>query len=132
MDSRFEDRNYARDPRNCAPGQVPMIEIEQSDGSYLEVELPWRWAVCPVCDGKGTHVNPSIDCNGISAEEFAEDPDFHESYLRGDYDQECNRCGGRTTVPQVDVDRLSPKEAEAWREHERAERQAWHERCYEY
>jgi hypothetical protein len=60
--------------------------------------------VCPVCDGNGSHVNPAIDCNGLTAEDFADDPDFAEDYFRGAYDQPCNRCGGRSTVRVLDRD----------------------------
>jgi hypothetical protein len=63
------------------------------------VEIPLRFEVCPVCDGKGKHVNPSIDSHGISADEFAEDPDFARAYFRGRYDVPCNGCGGRRVVP---------------------------------
>jgi hypothetical protein len=62
------------------------------------------YEVCPTCDGKGTHVNPSIDCCGLTAEDFAEDPDFAESYHRGMYDQPCNQCRGRRVVPEPHPD----------------------------
>jgi len=45
------------------------------------------------------HVNPSIDANGISAETFAEDPDFAEAYHRGDYNVPCYECDRRRVVP---------------------------------
>ena len=96
--SIIEELNYARDPRNCDAAMAPVVYMD--DGS--EEPLPVKWAVCDVCEGKGTHVNPSIDCNGISPEAFAEDPDFAEDYSSGMYDQPCNHCKGRTTVPVVD------------------------------
>lgn len=58
------------------------------------------FAVCPTCEGRGSHVNPGIDAEGLSAEDFAEDPDFEESYFRGDYDVPCAECGGARVVPQ--------------------------------
>lgn len=58
-----------------------------------------EWGVCPLCRGRGRHVNPSVDAHGLSAEDFYEDPDFAKSYLEGDYDIICNLCNGRTTVP---------------------------------
>lgn len=97
----IEDGNYARDPRNCKRDPERIILIDD-DG--LEHELPTVWEVCPVCDGNGSHVNPAIDCNGLTAEDFADDPDFAEDYFRGAYDQPCNRCGGRSTVRVLDRD----------------------------
>ena len=47
------------------------------------LELPMKRVVCGTCRGTGSHVNPSIDCNGITAEEFAEDPEFAEAYFGG-------------------------------------------------
>lgn len=101
----IDDYNYARDPRNCKrdPERIYVYE-DQPDGSQIERQIPTRWAVCPVCDGKGSHVNPSIDSGGLTGEDFADDPDFAESYRRGDYDQPCNRCGGRSTVRVPDRD----------------------------
>lgn len=53
-----------------------------------------RWIICVVCDGDGTTVNPAIDGNGLSAEDFHDDPDFAEEYMRGTYDIACRACGG--------------------------------------
>jgi hypothetical protein len=64
-----------------------------------EIILPLEWGVCPTCRGEGSHVNPSIDSHGLSAEDFYEDPDFAESYHRGDYDVPCHECGGNRVVP---------------------------------
>lgn len=69
-------------------------------------EFPAKYAVCDLCDGKGTHVNPSIDAHGISADEFDNDPDFAEDYMRGRYDVQCYACNGLRVVPVVDRDRL--------------------------
>jgi hypothetical protein len=75
------------------------------DGSGPPIEVVLKWEVCPTCEGRGKHVNPAIDSHGLSAEDFAADPDFREDYMRGLYDQPCNECGGRRVVPEVDPDR---------------------------
>jgi hypothetical protein len=111
----LERMNAANDARECEPADAPVLYLE--DGT--EKKLPTRWVVCPVCDGKGSHVNPAIDCHGISAEEFAEDPDFAESYAAGEYDQTCNKCQGRTTVRAVDLDALTPEERAAYQRQQR-------------
>jgi hypothetical protein len=81
-----------------------------TDDDDTEIEIPATFAVCGTCDGKGSHVNPSIDAHGITPDEFAEDPDFAESYFRGDYDQPCNECHGLRVVPVVDDSRATPEQ----------------------
>lgn len=100
----IDDLNYLHDARTQGPAKKPILYLD--DGS--EIELPTKWAVCPVCDGRGSHVNPSIDASGIPAEQFQDDPDFAEQYWNGTYDQTCTRCKGRTTIPVVDWDQMSP------------------------
>lgn len=108
--STIDDLNYANDPRNCAGAEAPVLYLE--DGT--ELQLPVKWVVCTVCDGKGSHVNPAIDAGGISAEQFHDDPDFADEYRRGTYDQTCNRCRGRTTVPGVDWTQLTAEQRTAY------------------
>lgn len=122
----IDDFNYFSDRRARAtiPG-IPtvILEVIDEDGERFdeERELPWRWGVCPVCEGKGSHVNPAIDCNGLTADDFAEDPDFAEDYFSGRYDMPCNGCGGRTTVPVLDEEQCTDDELQAWREQLHAE-----------
>jgi hypothetical protein len=76
------------------------------------------FVVCPTCDGRGVHVNPSIDAHGISADEFAEDPDFAEAYHKGVYDVSCYECNGASVIP-VPVDPNVKKAIEALEDFER-------------
>lgn len=108
--SIIDDLNYAQDPRTQGRIENPVIELESGD----EIELPWRWEVCPVCDGKGTHVNPSIDAGGINYETFGDDPDFAEDYRQGVFDQTCNGCGGRSTVPVIDEPKCAKEDLAAY------------------
>lgn len=85
-------------------GIVFKAELPTDEGDTIEVEFPAVYAVCPTCQGKGTHVNPSIDGNGLSREDFDEDPDFAESYWRGDYDVVCQECKGQRVVAEIDED----------------------------
>lgn len=97
-----------------------------------EHEVPITFEVCPTCAGKGTHVNPSVDSNGLTAEDFAEDPDFAEEYMRGTYDVQCYECHGKRVVPIVAKDSVDPEimrrlekqqtEAEDFRRIQEAER----------
>jgi DnaJ-class molecular chaperone len=64
------------------------------------------WLVCPVCNGEGKTVNPNIDCNGLTAEDFAEDPDFAFDYKHGMYDIQCQACHGKRVVKQARIKEL--------------------------
>lgn len=75
------------------------LEWENEEGDPIELELPARYEVCDLCQGKGSHTNPSIDSNGLTREDFDEDPDFREDYLSGMYDVPCYRCGGSRVKP---------------------------------
>lgn len=108
----LERMNAANDSRECEPDAAPVLHMP--DGT--EKPLPTTWVVCDVCNGAGSHVNPAIDAHGISAEEFAEDPDFAEDYAAGVYDQPCNKCKGRTTVRAVNLDALSDEDRVAYQE----------------
>jgi hypothetical protein len=61
--------------------------------------VPVTFGVCPTCEGKGSHVNPSIDCDGLTQRDFEESPCLHDAYKRGDYDVACYGCGGKRVVP---------------------------------
>jgi len=71
------------------------------DGEGNEREIPAIFTVCGTCDGKGKHVNPAIDSQGLSREDFDQDPDFEEDYFKGVYDIPCNECHGKRVSPEV-------------------------------
>jgi len=99
------------------------FETLDEETCEIEVELPAKYEVCGRCDGEGKHTNPAIDGNGISQEQFDEDPDFEEDYRAGRYDVECEECKGRTTVLVVDVQECKrqglEKELKAYYQHRR-------------
>jgi hypothetical protein len=103
--SYIDDLNYLNDSRNCERAPETITVSFDDD----EIELPSVFEVCPVCDGKGTHVNPAIDSGGINPDTFHDDPDFYDDYRNGVFDQQCNRCGGLRVVKVVDRDTCSPK-----------------------
>lgn len=73
---------------------------EDDDGDFEEdIEASIEFELCDLCNGKGTHVNPSIDAHGLSADDFAGDPDFEEVYFSGGYDVRCALCHGDRVVP---------------------------------
>ena len=90
-------------------------------GEYCETqedgEFPATYEVCSVCQGKGTYVNPNIDRYGLTGEDFAEAPEFHEDYVSGMYDVTCQQCKGRRVDMVIDYDRADPKDTELYDEY---------------
>lgn len=82
------------------------VSAWSKDGNieFTDVLLPAKRIVCPRCDGTGKHVNPNIDGHGLSVEDFAEDPDFAESYFSGVYNVRCETCNGNNVFDEVDED----------------------------
>lgn len=79
---------------------------EAIDGADLV--LPAEPQVCETCRGRGKHVNPSIDANGLTREDFHDDPDFAEAYFSGQYDVTCYDCNGKRVTLVVDYERADP------------------------
>lgn len=88
-----------------------VVLIRDDEGEETEHLLPFKYEVCGTCTGRGKHVNPSIDCDGISQEDFDRDPDFKDEYFSGMYDVSCVECSGLRVVPQVDEEACSPEQA---------------------
>jgi excinuclease UvrABC ATPase subunit len=100
-------------------------EAEEHEAEFQEFAFPARYAVCPTCRGKGSHVNPSIDAGGITGEELGEwDDDERESYLNGRYDVACYQCGGERLVPEIDKSNLNDAAKAALKRFRKQEREA--------
>jgi hypothetical protein len=65
-----------------------------------------KWIMCPVCEGNGKHVNPAIDCQGLTSEDFDQDPDFMDDYMSGLYDVVCAGCHGQRVVTAERIEEL--------------------------
>lgn len=84
---------------------VAHVEFDDdTTGDTLCVDVPIKFDVCSVCQGKGTHVNPSIDAGGLSREDFDDDPDFERDYFGGTYDVQCYGCNGKRVEAVLDRD----------------------------
>ena len=96
----------------------PIIAWERmnEDGESEYIRLPARYEVCPRCEGRGKHVNPSIDGHGLTSEDF-EDPEFREDYFRGVYDVACHECRGVRVVRVLDEDRCDPELLKEYLDH---------------
>lgn len=82
---------------------------EDENGVECEAKLPCKKIVCPKCSGKGKIVNPAIDGNGLTKEDFDEDPGFFEDYMAGVYDIQCPKCNGANVVDEIDETKADPK-----------------------
>jgi len=82
---------------------VPPCKWEDYELEEVQFALPAYEVECYRCRGKGSHVNPSIDGNGISAEEWENDWDYEEreAYWNGGYDVSCYECQGRKVVKEI-------------------------------
>lgn len=104
------------------------LEIELEDGECEEQEIPCRFEVCGRCQGKGTHVNPSIDGHGITMDEWWGpdwDDESREQYMSGGYDVSCEECGGLRVVEVPDEERMTEQQkraVESWYEMRREDR----------
>jgi hypothetical protein len=96
--------------------------VEDENGEEIAHEVRLTFEVCGTCDGRGTHVNPSIDSHGLTRDDFDEDPDFAEDYWSGRHDVRCAECGGERVVPVVDPDATAPEVLAAYL---RREQDAW-------
>jgi len=97
-------------------------ELEVND-EIIDVSVSCIFQVCPTCDGKGHHVNPSIDSNGITAEEWNRDwsHEDRENYITGFYDIDCYECCGKRVVPIPDKYTNKPEILKAIEDAEHAE-----------
>lgn len=102
MDSRDIEAMGGKPYEHIDEKRRVLVFVSWNDDTDEEVEVPLKWIVCGLCDGRGKHVNPSIDANGLTREDFEEDPSFRRSYLRGDYDVPCYRCSGQRVEPDSD------------------------------
>ena len=73
------------------------------DGEEEIIKFPAKMIVCYTCEGRGMTVNPDIDGNGLTREDFEEaGPEFEEDYFAGVYDVTCRTCKGKNVIPQLD------------------------------
>lgn len=118
---KTEDRNFLNDRRTIAneydifdgfdEKQMTLtFTIENDDGEEEYRTFPAKFCLCELCEGKGKHVNPAIDCNGLTQDDFDDDPGFKEEYLSGQYDIDCNMCNGKRVIPYVNEDALNEKQ----------------------
>ena len=113
----LDDCNYYSDRRVSSVGKYYNKEYDANsmtitktlynddEGEEFVVEFKARFEVCPICDGHGSHVNPSIDAGGICLGGYDHDCDdeFLNDYTNGTFDIACQTCDGRRVVPMIDT-----------------------------
>ena len=72
----------------------------------IAINAPIHNALCPMCQGEGTVVDPNIDSCGLSDEDFDEDPEFHLAYHAGRYDIECPSCKGNKIIHTINYNQV--------------------------
>lgn len=105
-DSHWWDKGSFNEAKMTATFSYTDYDAVNEDGEDSEaiLEIKMSFQVCSVCDGKGTHVNPSIDASGLSSDAFADDPEFAEGYHSGRYDVRCYTCDGKRVEPVMSSD----------------------------
>lgn len=92
----------------------PTTPLIQEFEELYETQLPTKRIVCPRCEGEGTHTNPAIDGNGLTAEDFYEDEDFAADYMNGKYDVLCETCRGANVVVDVLIFNIDEELRHKW------------------
>lgn len=77
----------------------------KSLGADAIVVCETKFAICPTCQGRGTHTNPNIDCGGITSSEWAEwGPEEQDHYMSGVYDVACSQCNGEKVIQEFEYE----------------------------
>lgn len=98
------------------------ITVYDDDDNEVEYTLPATNEVCDRCEGHGTHSNPNIDGNGITASEWAEwHPDEQDAYINGEYDVTCEKCHGNNVITVPDTARMSQDQLKIFHQWEKQE-----------
>jgi hypothetical protein len=118
----LDDYNYYNDARSRAgrarkwydsfdeSTMTAEVTVGGDDDEEVVEIMPAKFEVCGLCDGTGSHVNPSIDSGGLSSDDFYDDPDFADDYSSGRYDVQCYECGGKRVTPVIDLGRLNDRQ----------------------
>ena len=62
------------------------------DAERYAIPVKTKFEICNQCNGSGTMVSPSIDCNGLTSDDFDKDPSFESDYFSGAYNERCSTC----------------------------------------
>ena len=67
--------------------------LREADGTVPDyLVLPAHPEICKTCEGRGRHVNPSIDGQGLDPHDPDLDESFWADYWSGGFDVQCKMC----------------------------------------
>ena len=90
--------------------KIPVIYCDSGE----ERELPWKYEICPTCNGKGSH---SLRFGAITAADREDwDDESFQDYVDGLYDEVCGCEAGKVRVP--DRSKMSTEDCKLWDEQE--------------
>lgn len=79
-----------------------VVVTHDDEGEKTESWIGFKYEVCDLCGGRGTHVNPSIDAGGHTPDPGDCDEYGDSHYHAGRYDVTCYRCKGDRVAPTPD------------------------------
>jgi hypothetical protein len=89
------------------------------DGKVIVFRLEGEMAVCPTCNGTGSHVRHDLDDSRM-VDSMREDGDDEglERYFNGAFDEVCTQCNGKNVVAEPVLDDEMAKEIDQWHQAE--------------
>ena len=140
--SSIEEWNYWKDARVQHSMRIEYYKVNEAEGTvtlsdsvfdrcveegFLEkdhngvLRTEFKYKLCNMCKGSGEVCNPSVDASGITQDQFEEDPQFEEDYIKGRYNIQCPTCKGlrverEPSLPK-EIQNIINKEAEEDREY---------------
>ena len=82
---------------------------ETEEEEEITINLPACWEVCSCCNGRGkTYLGfHAYEQPAFTQEDMDyEGDDFRQDYMTGRYDKTCPECKGRTTILEIEWDKL--------------------------
>jgi hypothetical protein len=90
------------------------FSIESKEGEEISYVLPLKMEVCPTCDGRGQHIDPSVDAGGYYDDGDDCDEYGENLYFSGYYDMLCQTCHGQNVVPCVNRHMADDEALKVW------------------
>jgi hypothetical protein len=104
MDGKWYDHISEKNMTIC-------VILFDDDENEFEAFFPFNYKICDLCQGKGRHVNPGIDSEGITGSEMEElGSEFEETYFSGGFDVDCYRCNSKRVEPEIDEEEVNRSE----------------------
>lgn len=91
--------------------------FSDEDGEFVQV--PYKWKICGHCSGEGLS---SSYLGSFTWEELDEQgQEFTDAYFAGEYDRECDCCGGSGKIAVPDHNKMTEEQEKKYLEYMQAE-----------